>query len=258
MPVFRGTRHGGWDPSAHNFSIYTFVIGAQTLHATGYAEAIQQGSRTTAVAPEAETVTVYFGDGATSQGDVSEALVFAASAQAPILFFCQNNQWAISVPTSTQSRIPLVRRADGFGIPRLQVDGNDVLASYAATRFAQDRMRAGGGPFFIEAVTYRMGAHTTSDDPTRYRSREEEAEWAAKDPLTRLRALLDAEGTAPDFFEALDAEAAELAKDIRESVRSNAGGEFTEIFESVYATQNLQVDADRAAWDAYVARGEGE
>ena len=256
MPVFRGSRHGGWDPRAHNFHLYTFVIGAHTLHAVGYAEAIQQGSRPNAIAPDARTVTVYFGDGATSQGDVSEAMVFAASAQAPVLFFCQNNQWAISVPTVRQSRIPLARRADGFGIPRLRVDGNDVIASYAATRFAQERIAAGAGPYFIEAVTYRMGAHTTSDDPTRYRTREEEAEWAAKDPISRLRTHLESLGTPPDFFAALGAEAETLSREIREFVRANAGGEFTEIFENVYGTDHLQIDADRAAWAAYRAREE--
>lgn len=257
IPVFRGTTHGGWDPRAHNFHLYTFVIGAQTLHAVGLAEALQQGSRPTAIAPEAKAVTVYFGDGATSQGDVNEALVFAASAQAPILFFLQNNQWAISVPTSRQSRIPLARRADGFGIPRLRVDGNDVIATYAATRFAHERIQADGGPFFIEAVTYRMGAHTTSDDPTRYRSRDEEAEWAAKDPIARLRAHLESLGTAPEFFEGVEAEGAELAREIRDFTRTNTGGDFEEIFENVYATPNLQVEADRAAWEAYAARGDG-
>lgn len=255
IPVFRGTRHGGWDPRAHNFHIYTFVIGAHTLHAVGHAMALQQDRRRGLEGPAA--VTVYFGDGATSQGDVNEALVFASSAQVPVLFLLQNNHWAISVPTTTQSRVPLANRADGFGIPHLRVDGNDLIASYAATRYALTRIAADGGPFLIEFVTYRMGAHTTSDDPTRYRSREEEDAWRARDPIARLRTLLTDEGeTDEGFLAAVDAEAHELGASVREFTRANAAGEFPEVFDNVYATPNLQVDHERATWDAYLARGE--
>ena len=111
----------------------------------------------------------YLGDGATSQGDVHESMVFAASFQAPVIFFCQNNHWAISEPVGLQAHVPIAGRAPGYGIPSLRVDGNDVLAVLAATRWAAARARSGGGPSFIEAVTYRMGPHTTADDPTRYR-----------------------------------------------------------------------------------------
>lgn len=253
IPVFRGTRHGGWDPKALGFHLYTFVIGAHTLHAVGHALGLQQDRRRGI--DTADAVVVYFGDGATSQGDVNEALVFASSAQAPVLFFLQNNHWAISVPTERQSRFPLANRADGFGIPHLRVDGNDVLAVHAATRFALEHIKAGGGPFFIEAVTYRMGAHTTSDDPTRYRTRAEEDEWRAKDPISRLRTLLEAEGTEPGFFDAVDGEARELGASVREFTRANTAGEFPEVFEHVYATPNLQVEHERAAWDAYLTRG---
>ncbi|MGM0385589.1 MAG: thiamine pyrophosphate-dependent enzyme [Actinomycetota bacterium] len=255
IPVFRGTRHGGWDPRAQNFHLYTFVIGAHTLHAVGHAMALTQDRRRGLAGPAA--VTVYFGDGATSQGDVNEALVFASSARAPVLFLLQNNQWAISVPTSTQSRTPLANRADGFGVPHLRVDGNDVVASFAATRYALTRIADDGGPFLIEFETYRMGAHTTSDDPTRYRSREEEDSWRAKDPIARLRALLTAEGAADEeFLAAVDAEAHELGASVREFTRANAAGDFPEVFDHVYATPNLQVEHERAVWDAYV-RGEG-
>lgn len=255
LPVFRGTRHGGWNPTDHNFHLYTFVIGAHTLHAVGYAQALQQDRRR-GVEDGPEAVAVYFGDGATSQGDVNEALVFAAAAEAPVLFFCQNNQWAISVPAATQSRTPLAYRADGFGIPRLRIDGNDLLASYAASRLAMDRIHAGKGPFFIEAVTYRMGAHTTSDDPTRYRTREEEEMWAGRDPILRVRTLLEHRGTPQSFFDALDAEGRELGAHVREATRANRAGELTEIFENVYATPNAQLDADIAAMNAYLAREE--
>lgn len=256
IPVYRGTRHGGWDPKDHNFHIYTFVIGAHTLHAVGHAMALQQDRRRGRENP-AEAVVVYFGDGATSQGDVNEALVFASSAEAPVLFFLQNNHWAISVRTERQSRYPLANRADGFGIPHLRVDGNDVVASYAATRYALEHIKSHGGPFFIEAETYRMGAHTTSDDPTRYRTRAEEEEWRAKDPIARLRALLEAEEAADaEFLDAVDAEAKDLGASVRTFTRGNAPGDFTTIFDHVLATPNAQVIRERAEWDAYLARGE--
>src|SRR5207344_2465155 len=129
------------------------VIGAQTLHATGYAMGIQRDGTD-------EAVIAYFGDGATSQGDVNEAFVWSAVFNAPVVFFCQNNQWAISEPLEKQTRIPLYQRARGFGFPGLRVDGNDVLATLAVTTAALDRARQGGGPTLVEAFTYRMGAHT--------------------------------------------------------------------------------------------------
>ena len=142
LALFRGASHGGWDPNENNFGLYTIVIGAQTLHATGYAMGMQKDGADAAV-------IAYFGDGATSQGDVNEAFVFASSYNAPIVFFCQNNQWAISEPIERQSRIPLYRRASGFGFPGVRVDGNDVLAVYAATAAALDRARTGNGPSLI-------------------------------------------------------------------------------------------------------------
>ena len=117
--------------------------------------------------------------------------MFASSYKAPVVFFCQNNHWAISEPVRLQSHIQLADRATGFGIPSLRVDGNDVLAVMAATRLALDRARRGGGPTFIEAVSYRMGPHTTADDPTRYRDANELEDWAAKDPISRLAGLLE-------------------------------------------------------------------
>ncbi len=162
-----------------------------------------------------EAVLVYFGDGATSQGDVSESLVFAASYATPEVFFLQNNHWAISVPVSRQSRTPLYRRAAGFGIPSLQIDGNDVLASYAVTRTALDDARSGQGPRFIEALTYRMGAHTSSDDPTKYRSDDEVAHWTALDPIERFEAFLRGRGASEAFFAEVHEEAEDLAADTR-------------------------------------------
>src|SRR3712207_2963412 len=162
ISLFRGVDNGGWDPVATGFNLYTVVIGAQCLHATGYAMGLQRDG--------AESATLAFlGDGATSQGEVNESFIWAASFSAPVVFFCQNNQYAISVPLERQSRVPLYQRAAGFGFPGVRVDGNDVLAVLAVTRAALAAAREGQGPTFIEAFTYRMGAHTTSDDPTRYR-----------------------------------------------------------------------------------------
>ncbi|MGH8940193.1 MAG: thiamine pyrophosphate-dependent enzyme, partial [Actinomycetes bacterium] len=156
LGLFRGVNHGGWDPNEKNFHLYTIVIGAQTLHATGYAMGMQKDGADGAV-------IAYFGDGATSQGDVNEAFIYASVFNAPVVFFCQNNQWAISEPIERQSRIPLYQRALGFGFPGVRVDGNDVLATYAVTKAALQRARDGQGPTFVEAYTYRMGAHTTTD-----------------------------------------------------------------------------------------------
>src|SRR5258708_16590820 len=164
LELFRGVSHGGWDPKAHNFHLYTIVIGSQTLHATGYAMGIQRDG---AVGEDGEAVIAYFGDGATSQGHVNEAFIWASVFNAPIGFLCQNNQWALSEPLERQSRVPLYQRALGFGFPGLLVDGNDVFACLAVTRKAMQAAREGQGPTLIEAFTYRMGAHTTTDDPTR-------------------------------------------------------------------------------------------
>jgi 2-oxoisovalerate dehydrogenase E1 component subunit alpha len=153
LGLYRGVDHGGWDPAEKNFALYTIVIGSQTLHATGYAMGIQRDGGQAAQ----NAVIAYFGDGASSQGDVNEAFVWASVFNAPIVFFCQNNQWAISEPLEKQTRIPLYKRAHGFGFPGVRVDGNDVLGCLAVTRAALDAARTGQGPTLIEAFTYRMG-----------------------------------------------------------------------------------------------------
>src|SRR5688572_27478943 len=192
LGLFRGVDQGGWDPIANKFGIYTIVIGAQTLHATGYAMGVAKDGKVGN--EDSEAVIAYFGDGATSQGDVNEAFIFASVYNSPIVFFCQNNQYAISEPLTRQTRVPLYQRASGFGFPGIRVDGNDVLATFAVTRAALDNARHGNGPTLIEAYTYRMGAHTTSDDPTRYRVASEVEEWQAKDPILRLRKYLESTG----------------------------------------------------------------
>src|SRR5213080_2454766 len=218
LELYRGVSHGGWDPKEHRFHLYTIVIGAQTLHATGYAMGIQRDGF---VGENGEAVIVYFGDGATSQGDVNEAFVFASVFNAPVVFFCQNNQWAISEPLERQSRVPLYQRASGFGFPGIRVDGNDVFACLAVTRKAMQAAREGQGPTLIEAYTYRMGAHTTTDDPTRYRLASELESWKLKDPVERVRAYLVRNGLAgAEFFAEMDAEAKQVGARVREACRT--------------------------------------
>ncbi|MBP2583286.1 pyruvate dehydrogenase E1 component alpha subunit [Streptomyces sp. PvR006] len=247
LGMFRGVNHGGWDPNSNNFHLYTIVIGSQTLHATGYAMGIAKDGADSAV-------IAYFGDGASSQGDVNEAFTFSAVYNAPVVFFCQNNQWAISEPTEKQTRVPLYQRARGFGFPGVRVDGNDVLACLAVTRSALERARRGEGPTLVEAFTYRMGAHTTSDDPTKYRRDEEREAWEAKDPILRLKAYLEREGHADEaFFEALEAESEALGKRVREGVRNMPDPDDMAIFENVYADGHSLVDEERAQFAAYQA-----
>jgi 2-oxoisovalerate dehydrogenase E1 component alpha subunit len=250
LELFRGVSHGGWDPAEHNFHLYSIVIGAQTLHATGYAMGIQRDGL---VGENGEAVIVYFGDGAISQGDVNESFVWASVFNAPVVFFCQNNQWAISEPLERQSRIPLFQRANGFGFPGLRVDGNDVFACLAVTRKAMQAAREGQGPTLIEAFTYRMGAHTTTDDPTRYRLAAELEAWKLKDPLERVKAYLVRTGAADAaFFEAIDAEAAEVGRGVRNGCLSMPDPEPLAMFDNVYAEPSALLHAEREQYRAYL------
>ncbi|NUT17707.1 MAG: pyruvate dehydrogenase (acetyl-transferring) E1 component subunit alpha [Hamadaea sp.] len=256
LSLFRGVDQGGWDPVANKFNLYTIVIGAQTLHATGYAMGIAKDGKVGT--DDGEAVIAYFGDGATSQGDVNEAFIWSSVFHAPVVFFCQNNQYAISEPLERQTRIPLFQRAAGFGFPGVRVDGNDVLACYAVTRAALDNARLGQGPTLIEAYTYRMGAHTTSDDPTRYRVSSEVEAWQAKDPIARVRALLTREQIASDdFFDAVDADAKAEAVRLRERVLNMPDPDPSQIFENVYVEGSPLVDAERKQFEAYAASFEG-
>jgi 2-oxoisovalerate dehydrogenase E1 component alpha subunit len=256
LELFRGVSHGGWDPQAHRFHLYTIVIGSQTLHATGYAMGIQRDG---AVGEDGEAVIVYFGDGATSQGDVSEAFIWASVFNAPVVFFCQNNQWAISEPLERQSRIPLYQRASGFGFPGVRIDGNDVFACLAVTKKAMQAAREGQGPTLIEAFTYRMGAHTTTDDPTRYRLASELEAWKLKDPIERVKAYLVRTGSAdPAFFEGIEAEADQIGRHIRQACRAMPDPAPLAIFENVYAGPNSLLQSEREQYAAYLDSFTGE
>ncbi|KRF30964.1 pyruvate dehydrogenase (acetyl-transferring) E1 component subunit alpha [Yonghaparkia sp. Soil809] len=251
VEVWRGTAQSGWNPYAVNMATPQIVIGAQTLHAVGYAVGCRHDGVDTA------TIT-YFGDGATTQGDVNEAMVFAASFGAPVVFFCQNNQWAISEPVGLQAQRPIAERAPGFGIPSIRVDGNDVLAVLAATRRALDRAHRGDGPTFIEAVTYRMGPHTTSDDPSRYVDPLQREEWAAKDPIARVEAHLRDAGVLTDETAAsVAATADEVAAAFRAGCLALPNPAPLSVFDHVYAEPHTGLARQRSQQEAYL-RSVGE
>jgi 2-oxoisovalerate dehydrogenase E1 component alpha subunit len=259
MSLFRGVDMGGWDPIAHGFNLYTVVIGAQTLHATGYAMGLQRDGVVGTGDPDRDAAVIaHFGDGASSQGDVNESFVFAASYNAPVVFFCQNNQWAISEPFERQSRIPLYQRALGFGFPGVRVDGNDVLATYAVTSAALQRARDGQGPTFVEAYTYRMGAHTTTDDPTRYRLSDDLERWKLKDPIARVEAYLRRNGLAgDDFFAGVQEEAADLGVRLREGCKALPDPSPLSIFDHVYTELTEELEQQREGFAAYLESFEG-
>ena len=259
LGLFRGVDQGSWDPKENNFGLYTIVIGAQTLHATGYAMGMQRDGVVGTGDPDRDAAVIaHFGDGASSQGDVNESFVFAASYNAPVVFFCQNNQWAISEPFERQSRIPLYQRALGFGFPGVRVDGNDVLATYAVTKAALNRARDGQGPTFVEAYTYRMGAHTTTDDPTRYRLSDDLERWKLKDPIARVEAYLRRNGIADEgFFAGVQQEADDLGARLREGCKALPDPSPLSIFDHVYTEITDELEQQREAFDAYLASFEG-
>lgn len=244
--AWRGEAHAAYDVHRLKMAPMQVIIGAHTLHATGYAMGIQRDGAD-------EVAVAYFGDGATSQGDVNEAMVFAASYSAPVVFVCSNNQWAISEPVGVQSRVPLAGRAPGFGIPSMRVDGNDVLACVAAMRWAVARARRGEGPAFLEAVTYRMGPHTTADDPSRYRDPEEVERWAQRDPITRFETYLRTLGILDDAHIAhVAAEADELAADVRAACTQARTRPAIEVLDDVYAEPHSALAEQRIAYAAYL------
>ncbi len=187
-----GSEDGNVTPDDVNFMPSAVPVASQVPHAAGIGYAIKyKGTDQVAIA--------YFGDGATSEGDFHEGLNFAGVFKCPVIFFCNNNHYAISVPRHMQTASEtLAQKAIAYGMPGIQVDGNDFFAVYSATKAAADHARSGKGPVLIEAYTYRRGYHTTSDDPTKYRTAEEEKEWEAKDPLTRMKKFLEAKGLWDD------------------------------------------------------------
>jgi len=239
LRVFRAVSNGGWDPYKYRHSVPAIVLGNQTLIAVGYAMGIQRDGAE-------EAAMTFFGDGASSQGDVLESFVWAASFNAPVVFLCQNNQWGISTPMSVQSKIPLYHRAHGFGFPGIRVDGNDVLAMYEVTKRALDNARVGGGPTLIEAYTYRLGAHTTSDDPTRYRVDAEVEVWRHRDPIERVKSLLVHEYKMKQSkFDEVAEEAEKLALQLREDVLAMDRPDPITMFDDVYAEFHPLIEEGR-------------
>lgn len=246
MRQWKGLSHSGWDPSKWNFHIYSLVLGTQTLHAAGYAAAA-------ALEQSDEVVLTYFGDGAASQGDVNEALNWAAVRALPVLFFCQNNQWAISTPAATQMKTPVHARAAGFGLDSYHVDGNDVMAVHAVTELAAQRIREGHGPALIEAQTYRFGGHSSSDDPKRYRTDADVSEWELRDPLRRIDIFLRGVGVDEEFFSELASTADDLAVQVRDQCKGLVGPELSDLFDRVYATRHPALEAEAAEHAELVA-----
>jgi 2-oxoisovalerate dehydrogenase E1 component alpha subunit len=247
--VWRGTWHGGLGFTAKHCAPIAIPIGTHGLHAVGAAMAAQRLGE--------DSVTVaYVGDGATSEGDAHEAMNLAAVFQAPCVFFVQNNHWAISVPVSRQLAAPsIAHRAPGYGMPGVRVDGNDVLACYAVMSEAARRAREGGGPTLIEAVTYRMGPHTTSDDPTRYRAQADVDQWAARDPISRYRSYLQRLGVWTERLEQrVTAKSKRLRAELREAVVGADDIDITEMFDTTYAEITPALAAQREQLLAELAK----
>jgi len=227
-------------------------VASQIPHAVGVAYAARYKG-------EDSVVLVFLGDGATSHADFHEAINFAGVFQAPVVFCCDNNQWAISVPVRKQTRAKtLARKALAYGIPGIQVDGNDLLAVYVATREAVERARRGHGPTFIECVTYRLGPHSTADDPTKYRSEAEVRAWEAKEPLLRFRRYLVGRGLLDEALHA--ALEAEVEGEIRQAVEraeARMDGDPLAIFDHVYAELPEELQEQREELRRHLA-GSGE
>ncbi|HEX2070013.1 MAG TPA: pyruvate dehydrogenase (acetyl-transferring) E1 component subunit alpha [Actinomycetota bacterium] len=229
LHFYRATWHGGtYDATAHRFGYVSVPVGSQILHAVGFAMGSKK-DRSGVVS------LVYFGDGATSEGDFHEGCNFAAVYRSPVIFFCQNNQWAISVPLSAQTVTPIWQKADAYGFPGVQVDGNDVLAVYRVTKEAAARARDDGVPTLIEAVTYRLGPHSTADDASKYRPSEEVERWKEFDPLERYRRWLGATGIADeDFLQTVEQETKDYAAKVRTGVIDSEPPPVDELFEWVF------------------------
>ncbi|WP_298253978.1 pyruvate dehydrogenase (acetyl-transferring) E1 component subunit alpha [uncultured Arthrobacter sp.] len=234
--LLRGDWHSGYDPYEHRVATQATPLATQLLHAVGVAHAAK-------LRGESTVVLAMCGDGATSEGDFHEALNFAAVFHVPVVFFIQNNEFAISVPLTSQTVAPsLAHKAIGYGMPGERVDGNDLAALLAVLGSAVSRARDGGGPSLVEAHTYRMQAHTNADDATRYRSADDVERWIPKDPLVRMRTYLKGLDLLTDEAETELAAAADtIASVIRKGLNTDARIDPAELFEYVYAEKTSQL-----------------
>jgi pyruvate dehydrogenase E1 component alpha subunit len=246
--AWRGSWHGGLNFTQKCCAPMSIPISTQALHAVGAAMAAQRLNE--------DSVTVAFlGDGGTSEGDAHEAMNMAAVVKAPCVFYVQNNQWAISVPAERQYAAPIVRRAAGYGMPGIRVDGNDVLACYAVMSEAAKRARAGDGPTLIEAMTYRMGPHTTSDDPSRYRPAGELDLWAQRDPIVRYRRYLELRGIwSQRLADRVAAKSLRLRTELRDAVVDAPDPPVTDMFDTMYADIPPLISAQRQQLLAELAK----
>lgn len=239
--------HNGFEEGNHYLDAgrtnpFSVIVGAQTLHAVGAAYAARYRGETDTAA------VAFFGDGATSQGDVHEAMNFAAVWRAPVVFLCQNNQWAISIPREQQTfSKTLAQKAIAYDIPTLQIDGNDLLAVYYAVKEALQRAKDGGGPSFIEAVTYRLLMHTTADDPRKYRKDDDVDKWWRRCPILRFRRYLEKRGVWDEARELalLDEVKAEIDQQVAE-FESKTDFQPDAPFEHVYGTKHEIIEEQRA------------
>ena len=236
LSLLKGDWHCGYDPYEHNVAPHATPLATQLPHAVGVAHAAR-------LRGEPTVVMAMCGDGGTSEGDFHEALNFAAVFQAPVVFFIQNNGYAISVPLSRQTAAPsLAHKGVGYGIPGERVDGNDMAALLAVLGTAVERARAGGGPQLVEALTYRMQAHTNADDATRYRDDAEVAAWVERDPITRLRTHLRDRGLLSDErLAGFAAEAERVAAHLRDGLNRDVEPDPADLFAHVYATPTPQL-----------------
>ena len=240
LTLLQGDWHCGYDSRVHRVAPQCTPLATSALHAVGFAHAARfKGEDTVAL--------VMLGDGATSEGDTHEALNFAAVWKAPVVFFVQNNGFAISVPLSKQTAaLSLAHKGIGYGIPALRVDGNDAAAVYAAVRVAIDRAEAGGGPTLIEAVTYRMSAHTNADDASRYQDAAEVEAWLSRDPLARLTRYLRDRGLLDDARAAeIDREAETLAARVRADLNEDTVLDPDDLFRYVLAEPSAALRRQR-------------
>ncbi len=251
LGLLKGDWHSGYDPYECHVAPLTTPLATQLPHAVGVAHAAR-------LRGESTVVLAMCGDGGTSEGDFHEALNFAAVFRAPVVFFVQNNQYAISVPLARQSAAPsLAHKGVGYGIPGEQVDGNDLAALLDVLSRAVERARSGDGPQLVEGRTYRMQAHTNADDATRYRTDDEVAGWAAKDPLVRLETYLRAEGVLDDARAAAFAEAAEqVARRTRDGINRDVEPNPDDLFGFVYSRPTPQLVEQRAVVHDELSREE--
>lgn len=236
-----GDERGSRTPDKFRDFPVSIPVGSQPLHAVGAAWAAKlKGSD--------EAMVVYFGDGATSEGDFHEAMNFAGVFKAPVVFICQNNQYAISVPREKQTASQtLAQKAIAYGFEGIQVDGNDVFAVYKATKEALEKAKKGEGPTMIECITYRLQDHTTADDASRYRSKEEVEQWKQKDPLARFENYLLKEGIiAKSDVEKISADAVKKVEKAVEDYEAMPAQAPTDMFDYLFAKLPFRLGEQRA------------